>query len=123
MIEEKQNLLTASPDILMLELNISIDPKPIYVVNLYNTQAGFAKAGEAVTAILGADTFTQQTTLWAGECNLHFEDWDAHTRNPTVQVQIFAEWVTNNGTEYGLDIGIVINRQVGTLDLVIPSRL
>ena len=97
--------------------------KPIYVVNLYNAPAGCARAGEAVTAVLGATTLTHQRTLLAGDCNLHHEDWDARTKNPTPQAQGFAEWVTNNGAQYGLDIGSVTHRQGGTLDLVIASRL
>lgn len=83
MIEKRQDLLIASPDILVLELNICIDAKLIYVVNLYNAPAGCARAGEAVATILGADTLTQQRTLWAGDCNLHHEDYDTHTRSST----------------------------------------
>ena len=74
MIEKRQDLLTASPEILMLELNIGMDAKPIYIVNLYNTPAECAREGEAVTAMLGADSLTKQRTLWAGDCSLHRED-------------------------------------------------
>ena len=119
MIEKKPDLLTASPDILVLELNISIDAKPIYVVNLYNTPAGYTRAVEALMAILAADTHTQQRTLWVGDCNLHHEDWDSYTRNPTSQPQSSSEWVTNNGAPYRLDIGSVTHRQCRTLDLLL----
>ncbi len=119
MMEKRPDLLTASPDILVLELNIGMDAKPIYVVNLYNAPAGCAKAVEAVMAMLGDDTFTQQRTLWAGHCHLYHEDWDAQTRNPTAQAQSSSEWVTNNGAQYGLDIRSVTHRQGGTLDLLL----
>ena len=41
-IEKRQDLLTASLVILVLKLNIGMDAKPIYVVNLYNAPAGYA---------------------------------------------------------------------------------
>lgn len=123
MIEKRQDLLTANPDILVLELNMGIDVKPIYVVNLYNAPVGCARAGEVITAMLETTILTEQRTLWAGDCNLHHEDWDVRTKNPTPQAQGFAEWVTSNGAHYGLDIGSVTHRQGGTLDLVIASRL
>lgn len=100
-----------------------MDVKPIYVVNLYNAPASCARASKAVTAMLKATIFTQHRTLWAGNCNLHHEDWDAHTKNPTPQAQGFAEWITSNGTQFGLDIGSVTHRQGGSLDLVIASKL
>ncbi len=59
MIEKRQDLLTASPDILVLNLNIGMDAKLIYIVNLYNSPAECAREREAVTAIFGGDTLTQ----------------------------------------------------------------
>lgn len=61
--------------------------------------------------------------LWASNCNLYHEDWDAHTRNPEPQAQSFAEWVTSNGAQYRLDIGSITHWQSGSLDFVIASRL
>lgn len=57
-IEKRQDLLITNPDILVLELNIGINVKPIYMVNLYNTPAGCARASKAVIAILKATIFT-----------------------------------------------------------------
>ncbi len=68
-----------------------MDAKRTYVVNIYNAPAGFARAKEAVTAMLRADILTQQSTLWAGDCNLQNKDWDAHTKNSTAQAHGFAE--------------------------------
>ncbi len=59
MIEKRKDLLTVSPGILVLELNIGIDPKSIYVVNLYNAPEDFARARKVITAIVGVDNLTQ----------------------------------------------------------------
>lgn len=120
-IEKRQDLVTSSPDILVLEQKIGTDVRPIYVVNLYNAPAGYARAGEAVMAICEATTLTQQHMLWAGDYNLHHEDWDAYTRNPTTQAQGFAEWTTTNGAQYGLDNGTITHQLGGTLDQVVAS--
>lgn len=57
-IEISQDLLTASLNILIVELNIDMDVKFIYIFNLYNAPAGCAGVEKLVMSIFGADTLT-----------------------------------------------------------------
>ena len=58
MIEKKQDLLTANPNILILELNMGMDLKSIYIVNLYNALTGCTRASETIMAMLRVIIFT-----------------------------------------------------------------
>ena len=123
-VEKRQNLaIEPSADLLILELKGKGLKKPkVYITNAYNAPRGSEREEEAVQVAMRSQILIQECNILARDFNLHHNDWDAHTINPTPTARQFADWVSESGGVYGLPAGIKTHQQGRCIDLVITSN-
>ena len=92
-VEKRQDILKITdemPDILVLEVQPSVDEEPVYIINSYNSPVGSKQTGRSVDIMMEVPVLLHKRMLIMGDFNLHHTDWDNRTVNPTVQAKRFA---------------------------------
>ncbi len=89
-VEKRQDILKITdemPDILVLEVQPSIDKQPVYIINSYNAPIGTKQAGRSVDIMMEVSELLHKRELIMGDFNLYHTDWDNRTVNPTAQAK------------------------------------
>ena len=122
-VEKRQDLaMEPSADLLILKLKGKGLKKPkVYIINAYNASWGSEREGEVAQVAMRSQILIQECNILAGYFNLHHNDWDTHTINPTPTARQFANWVSKSGGVYGHPAGTKTHQQGGCIDLVITS--
>ncbi len=93
-VEKKQDILKITeemPDILVLEVQLSIDKEPVYIISSYNAPMGSKQAGRSVDIMIEVPELLHNRVLIMGDFNLHHTNWDNRTVNLTTQAKRFTD--------------------------------
>lgn len=78
------------PDILILEVQPSVNKELVYIINFYDAPMGNKQVGRSVDIMMEVPELLHKRVLIMGNFNLHHTDWDNCTVNLTVQAKRFA---------------------------------
>lgn len=102
-----------------MEFRLGQKEDPIYIINIYNAPLRSDQAGISAKQVM---TLMQKNSIIMEDINLHYTDWDNHTRNPSIQAKECADWISDNHATYKFKVDKIMYVRDGTLDLVISSN-
>lgn len=79
------------PNIFVLEVQPSVDKKPAYIMNFYNTPIKSEQAGRSVDIMIKVLELLHNRVLIIEDFNLYHTNWDNYTVNSTRQAKRFAD--------------------------------
>ncbi len=124
-VEKRQDILKITdkmPHILVLEVQLSIDKEPVYIINSFNAPIGSKRVGRSVYIMMEVRELLYKRLLTMRDFNLHYNNLDNGTVIPTAQAKGFADWIAKKDTIYEQDVRTLTNAWGGAVDFVIDRN-